>query len=294
MASSRVKGIRPITLLFALAVLICVMLIAPAAADTLPDRVYVNASYDNSTPDYGVLNFSTIQSAIDGVADGGEVWVYNGTYNEAIVIDRSMNVTTVSGLNGTTIDALCEPAGVEITASNVSFYGFEVVNASAAGIYAHGADAVTIEHNSVTVLNDTYEETCGIYVVDGEGACISNNTARVVGSSGQAGIMVERVTEACIHDNLAQAFSRYPAPVFIPLVANPVGASLVTDEDKSFLTTEAEVRMMEPNAVLIVNSTAVAVENNQSCPRVSAPQTNSLRTTRSSTPGASGPTTRRT
>jgi len=60
MDNGRVKGIRPIKIFFALTVLICAMLIAPAAAEALPDRVYVNASYDDEAPDYGVLNFSGI------------------------------------------------------------------------------------------------------------------------------------------------------------------------------------------------------------------------------------------
>lgn len=267
MDNSRVKGTRPIMLLFALAVLICAMLIAPAAADTLPDRVYVNASYNEETPDYGYLNFSAIQEAVDKVADGGEVWVYNGTYNEPVVIDRSMTVTTVShlvcpGLDGVTIDAMGEPVGIEINADDVSIYGFEVVNASAVGINAHNAKAVTIEYNSVAVLNDTYELTCGIYIEGGEGVCIGNNEVLVIGSSGQGGIMVEGVTEACIHDNHVVAVSRHTTGEVVGLEANEVITAFVPDEELLFTAVENNP-VLEPNGILIVDSTSVLVESNR-------------------------------
>ena len=140
MDSRRIRGIRSVSSFLALIVLICVMLIAPAAAgEGLPDRVYVNASYNDDTPDYGVLNFSSIQDAVDNVAEGGEVWVYSGTYLENLVIDKSVNATAVSEVpdldyEKPIINALGEDIGVEITASDVSFSGFEVVNASAIGI----------------------------------------------------------------------------------------------------------------------------------------------------------------
>ncbi|WP_292730720.1 hypothetical protein [Methanoculleus sp.] len=268
MANSRVKGVRPITLLFALTVLICAMLIAPAAAAALPDRVNVNASYNGETPDYGTLNFSTIQEAIDGVAEGGEVWVYNGTYNESIVIARSMTVTTVShlvcpGLNGTTIDAMYEPVGIEINADNVSVSGFEVVNASAVGINAHSVSAVTIEYNSVVVRSDTYELTCGILIEGGEGVAIGNNEVRVIGSGGQGGIMVEGVTEAYVHDNDVVAVSRHLDQEAAGIEANPAITALVPEDDGLLSIAVEDSPVLEPNGVLIVESTFVLVESNR-------------------------------
>ncbi len=268
MANSRVKGVRPITLLFALTVLICAMLIAPAAAAALPDRVNVNASYNGETPDYGTLNFSTIQEAVDNVTTGGEVWVYNGTYNESIVIARSMTVTTVShlvcpGLNGTTIDAMYEPVGIEINADNVSVSGFEVVNASAVGINAHSVSAVTIEYNSVVVRSDTYELTCGILIEGGEGVAIGNNEVRVIGSGGQGGIMVEGVTEAYVHDNDVVAVSRHLDQEAAGIEANPAITALVPEDDGLLSIAVEDSPVLEPNGVLIVESTFVLVESNR-------------------------------
>ncbi|WP_332449780.1 hypothetical protein, partial [Methanoculleus sp.] len=212
------------------------MLIAPAAADSLPQssRVYVNASYNDETPDYGYHNFSTIQEAINNVAVGGEVWVYNGTYNEAVVIDRSMTVTTASylecpGLNGTTIDAMGADTGVEIIASNVNFSGFKVENASGVGIYAHGADAIEIIHNNVSILKEIYAITYGILVQDGTDVCIDSNEVRAIGSSARAGIAVVEVTDACIHDNYIVAVSEHQESTAVG--ANPITIRVAGLED---------------------------------------------------------------
>lgn len=270
MVNDRVKGIRPITLLFVLTVLVCAMLTAPAAAVDLSDRVYVNASYNGETPDYGYLNFSSIQAATEGVADGGEVWVHNGTYNESVVIDRSMTVIAISRLTCSdpgevTIDALGEDVGVEITANNVSFSGFEVVSASAVGIYTHGASAVTIEHNSVAVLNDTYNETYGIFVEGGAGIAILSNQVRVIGSSEQAGVVIEGVTEAYVYDNDIVAVARLQAPEAVGVEANPVFAASVTEEEPLFAVDAVDLAWieMEPNGLWIIESASVAVESNR-------------------------------
>ncbi|HDS62965.1 MAG TPA: hypothetical protein ENN52_02320, partial [Methanofollis liminatans] len=153
----------------------------------------MNESFSEQTPDYGYLNFSSIQDAIDGVATGGEVWVHNGTYREALVIDRSMSVLGVSAMTALdqkrpVIDVPGEAIGVEITAGNVTFSGFEVTNATEIGIFAHGADAVSIEHNLVYLLNETSPFTCGILFEDGAGACIGDNEVLVVGNSHQMGV----------------------------------------------------------------------------------------------------------
>ncbi|MEN6512990.1 hypothetical protein, partial [Methanoculleus sp.] len=248
------------------------MLIAPAAAEeTQPQssRVYVNASYNDETPDYGYHNFSTIQEAVDNVKEGGEVWVYNGTYNESVVIDRSMTVTTVSelscpGLDGVTIDAMGAHTGVEIIADQVSFSGFEVENASGVGIYARGADAIEIVHNNVSVLEEIYATTCGILVENGTGACIDGNAVRVIGSSRQLGIRVDGVTDACIHDNYVVAVSQHRESTAVGV--NPITIRVAPDleeEDDPAFAAEDAAPPIESLGVLIIRSADVVVENNR-------------------------------
>ncbi|NVO67743.1 right-handed parallel beta-helix repeat-containing protein [Methanofollis tationis] len=242
---------------------------APAAAVVLPDRVAVNESYTDQTPDYGYLNFSSIQDAIDGVATGGEVWVHNGTYREALVIDRSMSVMSVSALTALdqkrpVIDVPGDAIGVEITAGNVTFSGFEVANATEIGIFAHGADAVSIEHNYVSLLNETSPFTCGILVEDGAGACIGDNEVLVIGNGHQMGVTLEGATDARVRDNRVLAVSRDPAvgPVGVGAV-NPVLAALVPEDNEPLSTMEAEYVSMVPAGVTVLESASVIVEGNR-------------------------------
>ena len=270
MDSRRIRGIRSVSSFLALIVLICVMLIAPAAAgEGLPDRVYVNASYNDDTPDYGVLNFSSIQDAVDNVAEGGEVWVYSGTYLENLVIDKSVNATAVSEVpdldyEKPIINALGEDIGVEITASDVSFSGFEVVNASAIGISVHGADAVTIGHNVISVLNDTCDETRGIYVLGGVGIAIFSNQVYAIGSSTQIGVTIEGVDKALVYDNEITAISQYMGlEAGLVVRSSPGIPAFALDEDESFLAEEGEGRMVESGGVVVIESNEVLVESNR-------------------------------
>ena len=229
----------------------------------------MNTSYNEDTPDYGVLNFSSVQEAVNRVAEGGEVWVYNGTYNESVVIDRSMTVMTVSepscpGPGGVTLNAQGGAVGVEITASGVSFSGFEVVNASEVGVYVHGAGAVDILHNRITVSNDACALTCGILVEDGTDVCIEGNEVRAIGSSTQAGITVDEVTDACIHDNYVVAVSQHQESTAVGV--NPitirVAPGLEEEGDPAFAAEDA-APPIESLGVLIIRSADVAVENNR-------------------------------
>lgn len=263
MADSQAKGIRSVTSFFLLTVLICI-LIAPAIAEALPDRVYVDASYDENTPDYGILNFSSVQEAIDSVAEGGEVWVYSGTYNEPIVIDRSMTVTTVTmpaslDSPGAIIDALGGPTGVEITAAGVTLSGFEIENASSVGIFAHNADAVTIECNLITIRSGMY----GILIADAQEANVGNNEVRTIGSSAGMGIMISRATGACIHDNKVVAVLQSQVPEFVGVEPDPVIAAFALEDVELSFTAELGFVLMRSSGIGVADSSDITIECNR-------------------------------
>ncbi|MFQ5710866.1 MAG: nitrous oxide reductase family maturation protein NosD [Candidatus Geothermarchaeales archaeon] len=65
-----------------------------------PTEVWVDDDYTMATPGWGVDHFATIQEGVDAVADGGIVHVAEGTYNEQVVIGKSL---TLQGEGDTTI-----------------------------------------------------------------------------------------------------------------------------------------------------------------------------------------------
>jgi nitrous oxidase accessory protein NosD len=77
--------------------------------------VYVDDDFDSSTPGWGYDYFDKIQDGIDVVAEGGTVYVYNGTYYENVVVDKTINLIG-ENKNKTIVDG--SNSGYVVTMSN--------------------------------------------------------------------------------------------------------------------------------------------------------------------------------
>ena len=83
----------------------------------------------------GSGNYTTIQSAVNAATNGDTIYVYAGTYNENIIVDKTItligedrNVTTIKGNNLN--------ATIEITGGSINLRGFTIKNdGSQDGIY---------------------------------------------------------------------------------------------------------------------------------------------------------------
>jgi hypothetical protein len=56
------------------------------------DEVFVDDDFNSSTPGWGEDHFDKIQDGINAVFENGFVYVFNGTYNENIVINKVLNL----------------------------------------------------------------------------------------------------------------------------------------------------------------------------------------------------------
>lgn len=119
----------------------------------------------------GEGNYSTIQEAIDNASDGDTIFVYNGTYYENILINKSINVkgekketTIIDG--GKTKDVL------KIIEDNIFLSDFTLCNSGPtindAGVEIHSNDNI-IQNN--VFFNVSY----GIWVINGENNILMNN-----------------------------------------------------------------------------------------------------------------------
>jgi parallel beta-helix repeat protein len=116
----------------------------------------------------GPGNYTTIQEAVDAAIEGDTVLVYSGTYDENVIIDKSIKLLGYNKKD-TIIDSHGSDA-ISITANNVKIQGFTVKNA-ATGIVIYSSIDNEISYNIIKE-NDHY----GIYVESSSSITISGNT----------------------------------------------------------------------------------------------------------------------
>jgi len=116
------------SLLFVVALLAAALPLQVKAQEG-PSEVWVDDDFTSETSGWGIDHFALIQDGINAVAANGTVNVAPGTYNENLVVNKSLNLigagddlVTVNGVAPTT-----DAGMVNIVASNVTIDGFKFV-----------------------------------------------------------------------------------------------------------------------------------------------------------------------
>jgi len=110
---------------------------------------YVDDDFNETTPGWGASNFSKIQDAIDQADDDDRVFVYNGIYNENLLIEKSIilegedrDTTIINGEGGKFALMLYD-------CDNVSVKSFTIKNAINEGIIVTGEENI-ISNNIIS------------------------------------------------------------------------------------------------------------------------------------------------
>ncbi len=148
-----------------------------------PQVVFVDDDFNSSTPGWSHDHFTSIQDAINAVADNGTVYVNNGTYYENLQITKDKaNILHLRGENrnttiikGITQDHVISVKGVQVTIS-----GF------------------TIQNNFQIENGTTIDDSKGIVLYDSAGSHIQGNIIQNTRSA----ISMDYVTDTVIEDNL--------------------------------------------------------------------------------------------
>ena len=124
--------------------------------------------------DSGGTNYTSIQDAIDDADPGDTIYVYSGTYNENLDIDKTLTITGKNKEN-TIINGAVSGNIVEITVNYVNISGFTIQNAVGSEmkcVKMNNAQNCKITNNIIKNSND------GIYLLGSNGNTISGNTIK--------------------------------------------------------------------------------------------------------------------
>jgi parallel beta-helix repeat protein len=151
----------------AIVVLLIGISIAPSISSDEPvskDMLFVDDDADPSW--YDATHVKTIQEGIDNATAGGTVYVYNGTYFENVVIDKSINLVGEDRAT-TIIDGSEKLKVVYVTSDSVNISEFTIQNSSymgvGFGIHLYHVDNCRIYNN---IVIDNFEGVTLAYSSD--------------------------------------------------------------------------------------------------------------------------------
>jgi hypothetical protein len=119
-------------------------------------EVYVDDNFNSSTEGFGITHFSNISDAISIVQEGGKIHVAGGTYNEMLIISKSLALLG-EGFETTVINGSKVGHVITIGSNNVNISGFKIVGSGTnwgnAGIYYSSGGYSIIENNYLSGNN---------------------------------------------------------------------------------------------------------------------------------------------
>jgi parallel beta-helix repeat protein len=124
--------------------------------------------------DGGLGDYLKIQDAINASKDGDTVFVFNGTYYENIVINKTINLLG-EDRNNTIIDGSGSGDVILVTSGWVNVSGFSVRNSGNQGGWAIDAGLEILSGNNTISENIFYNNNCDLYLYSSNDNRILNN-----------------------------------------------------------------------------------------------------------------------
>ncbi|UCG70380.1 MAG: right-handed parallel beta-helix repeat-containing protein, partial [Thermoplasmata archaeon] len=150
--------------------------------------------YVNTTGSGGA--YTKIQDAIDAANPGNTIFVYNGTYNENIVVNKPINLTG-ENMDFTIIDGGENEDVVKITTNNVNITGFTVTRGRWMGDDA-GIELNNVQNCSIFNNNISSNRNYGIRLYYSN---INNITDNIISFNDEDGIYLHFSDNNEIKDN---------------------------------------------------------------------------------------------
>ncbi|MEE8470979.1 MAG: CFI-box-CTERM domain-containing protein [Dehalococcoidia bacterium] len=170
------------------ALVVAVLMVAlPASVSAQPIEIYVGSSFIDDPPNHV---WNTIQEGINDARDnvGDTVYVYAGTYNENVVINKRQLTVWGQSRSLVTVNGGAQPYTMEITADNVTVRQLTISGGTSAAVYWHNAgwgklfnsDVSGSQDIGILLLSITNQEiSCNnVYSNIGRGIQVTNSTLK--------------------------------------------------------------------------------------------------------------------
>lgn len=153
-----------------------------------PSEVWVSPEFDEETQGWGETHFANIQEALRSVSEGGLVIVGSGTYNEHIIVDKSVTIRAEDIDEAPIIDGGGTGTILFLDSSDVSIENLKIQN---------GEWGIWIASNNNTVRDSTIRDCEWRMVIPGYGNEIISNRLE-----GQCEGMMVSGSKNVISDNI--------------------------------------------------------------------------------------------
>lgn len=167
----------------------------------------------------GGVDFTKIQDAINTSSDGDTIRVWEGTYYENVVVNKTVSLIG-NGSEQTTIDGGGEGDAVQITVNWVNMSGFSVTGGG------HNGAGIKIESDNNHIIgNNCSNNGLGIQLWNSNNSTITNNTS----SNNAHGIQLSHSSFAIITNNTYSSnriFGIYLASSSFAIITNNTSSNI--------------------------------------------------------------------
>lgn len=163
-------------------------------ANVVPNAVANMSVFGNTlyVDDSGGADYTRIQDAIDNATNGDIIYVFNGTYSENIVIDKTINLIG-QDRNTTIIEGTRDSDLIHIEANWVNISGFTIKNQ----VPLWSGHGIVISSDNNTIFENILDNN--LFGISIHGSC--NNITNNNFDSNDISIRLEGVSYTIIHEN---------------------------------------------------------------------------------------------
>jgi len=158
--------------------------------------------------DDGTGDYTTISAAILASSNGDTIWVKDGSYNEQLLVDKSVTIIADNGVRPTIYVSTYSP-GIDVTASGVTIDGFKIYGNSNSGggpsiRASSGSNGLKVRNNQFVVIPGEMGNTVLLITSGVQNVEFSANTL----IAHDIGVLLQSGSTATItNDNLYQTYN---------------------------------------------------------------------------------------